>query len=143
MQIRSSNEAPTTTVSITIETHATTTTPAVITISTTLGTTATNARTVASSPFPPNGITFRPTLTATCRPQIWVQRISEGWTGMPPLKDADSGDSSLHALPSLLEEEVPENLGDEWRILHSFFLPGVRHPTDTNPLNQSGANSDH
>ena len=37
-----------------------------------------------------------------------------GWTGMPVLKDADSGDSSLHAPHSSLEEEVPENLGNEW-----------------------------
>ena len=29
---------------------------------------------------------------------------------MPPLQDADSGDSNLHAPPSSLEEEVSENL---------------------------------
>ena len=67
---------------------------------------------------------------------MWVQIISEGWTGMPPLQDADSGGSNLHAPPSSLEEEVPENLGDKWRILHPFNLPGVRHPTDATPLNQ-------
>ena len=66
---------------------------------------------------------------------MWVQIISEGWTGMPSLEDADSGDSNLHAPPSSLEEKVPENLGDEWRILHPFNLPGVRHPTDAT-LNQ-------
>ena len=44
---------------------------------------------------------------------MWVQRISEGWTGMPPLEDANSVDSSLHVPPFLLEEEVPESLGDE------------------------------
>ena len=55
---------------------------------------------------------------------------------MPPLEDADSGDSNLYAPPSSLEEEVPENLGDEWRILHPFNLPGVIHPTDATPLNQ-------
>ena len=65
-----------------------------------------------------------------------VQIASEGWTVMPPLEDADSGDSDLHAPPSSLEEEVPENLGDEWRILHPFDLPGIRHVTDTIPLNQ-------
>ena len=55
---------------------------------------------------------------------------------MPPLEDADSGDSNLHLPPSSLEEEVPENLGDEWRILYPLNLPGVRHPTDTTLLNQ-------
>ena len=133
MQIRSSNGAPTTTVSAMIETHAITNTPTVIATSTTLGTTATNARIGDSSPFPPNGTTFRPTVTTTSRPQIWVQRISEGWTCMLPLKDADSGDSNLHIPHSSLEEEVPENLGDEWRILHPFDLLALRHPTDTNP----------
>ena len=52
---------------------------------------------------------------------MWVQIISEGWTGMPPLQDADSGGSNLHAPPSSLEEEVPENLGDEWRI----YIPSI------------------
>ena len=73
---RSINETPTTTGSATIETYTITTTPAVITISAT--TMATNAGTADSSPFLPNGIPFRPTATATCRPQMWVQRISEG-----------------------------------------------------------------
>ena len=46
------------------------------------------------------------------------------------------GESSLPE-PSLLnEEEVPENLGHEWRVLHPFELPGVRFCTDTTPLNQ-------
>ena len=58
-----------------------------------------------------------------------------GGTGMPTLKDAGSGESSLHAPNSSLEEEVPENLGDKWRILHPFDLPGVGYPTDTTPLN--------
>ena len=99
-------------------------------------TTASNAGTGGSSPFPPNGTPFRPTATATCRPQTWVQRISEGWTGMPPHEDTDSGESNLHVPPSSLEEMVPENLGDEWKILHPFELPGVRHPADATPPNQ-------
>ena len=48
---------------------------------------------------------------------------------------SDSGESSLPE-PSLLEEEVPENLGCKWRILHPFELPGVRFPADTTPPNQ-------
>ena len=134
VQTRSVNEAPTTTEGATIETHTVTISPAVITTSTT--TTATNAGTGGSNPFPPNGTPFGPTATATYRPRMWVQRISEGWTGIPPHEDTDSGESNLHVPPSSLEEEVPENLGDEWRILHPFELPGVRHPTDATPPNQ-------
>ena len=55
---------------------------------------------------------------------------------MPLHENTDSGESNLHAPPSSLEEEVPENWDDEWRILHPFELPGVRHPTDVTPLNQ-------
>ena len=35
---------------------------------------------------------------------------SEGWTNVPPPDGTDSRESSLSG-PSLLEEEVPENLG--------------------------------
>ena len=38
--------------------------------------------------------------------------------------------------PSLLEEEVPENLGHKWRVLHPFEIPGVRFRTDNMPPNQ-------
>ena len=31
---------------------------------------------------------------------------------------------------------VPENLDDEWRILHPFKCSGVRHPIDSTPPNQ-------
>ena len=91
---------------------------------------ATNARTGDSSPFPPNGTTFRPGKTATCRPPKWVQRISEGWTGRPALKDADSGDSSLHGPSSSPEEEIIETWVMNGGFLPPFDLPGVRHPTD-------------
>ena len=121
MQTRSINETPTITEGATIETHTITTTPAAITTSTT--TTVSNAGTGGSTSFPSNGTPFRPTATTTCRPWTWVWRISEGWTGMLPDKDTDSGESNLHAPPSSLEEEVSENMGDEWRILHPFELP--------------------
>ena len=75
METRSINEAPGLQILLliftegaTIETHTITTTPAVITTSTT--TTVTNAGTGGSSPFLPNGTPFRPTATATCRPQM-------------------------------------------------------------------------
>ena len=35
-----------------------------------------------------------------------------------------------------LPEEIPDELGHEWRVLHQFDLPGVRFPTDTMPPNQ-------
>ena len=55
---------------------------------------------------------------------------------MPPLDGTDSGESSLPEPHLLVEEEVPENLGCKWRVLHPFELPGVRFPTDTTPPNQ-------
>ena len=66
---------------------------------------------------------------------MWEQRVSEGWTNVLPLDGTDSRKSSLPE-PSLLEEEVPENLGHEWRVLHPFELPRVKFPTDTTPPNQ-------
>ena len=75
-------------------------------------------------------------MTATCRPQTLVQRILEGWTSAPPPDGTESEESDLHEPPLALEEEVPENLGHEWRVLHPFELPGVGHPTYTAPPNQ-------
>ena len=94
-----------------------------VTMSTTSSTT-TITGTEAGSPrtFLPNGSPFRPTTTATCRQQMWVLGVSEGWTKVPPLDGTDSGESSLPE-PPILEEEVPENLGCEWRVLHPFELP--------------------
>ena len=46
------------------------------------------------------------------------------------------GESDLHGPPLSVEEQVPEILGHEWRVLHPFELPGVWHPTDTTPPNQ-------
>ena len=54
---------------------------------------------------------------------------------LPP-NGADSGESSLSEPSLLVEEEVPENLGHKWRVLHPFELPGVRFPTDATPPNQ-------
>ena len=34
-----------------------------------------------------------------------------------------------------LPEDIPDELGHEWRVLHPFDLPGVRFPTDTMPPN--------
>ena len=35
-----------------------------------------------------------------------------------------------------MPEDIPDELGHEWRVLHPFELPGVRFPTETTPLNQ-------
>ena len=97
-----------------------TSTPA---ITSTVPTTSTATMTTgaeAGSPrsFLPNGSPSRPTVPATCRPQMWVQRVSEGWTNVPPLDGTDLGESSLPEPSLLVEEEVLENLGHKWTVLH-------------------------
>ena len=44
--------------------------------------------------FLPNGSPPRPTATATCRPQTWVQHISEGQIEEHSQEDGDSEDSA-------------------------------------------------
>ena len=66
-----------------------------------------------------------------------MQRVSEGWTHVPPPEGTESGDSDLHEPSLSVEEEVPENLGHNWRVLHPFELSRVRFPTDTTPSNQN------
>ena len=74
-----------------------------------------------------------PTVTATCRPITWMQQLTEGQISKPWEEENYSGDSSvIETLP----EDIPDELGFEWRVLHPFDLPGVRFPTDTTPLNQ-------
>ena len=72
----------TTTGGATIATCTLTTTSTVLCTSTT--TTAAGIGMGSPNPFLSNGSPSRPNVTATCRPQTWVQRISEGWTGTPP-----------------------------------------------------------
>ena len=108
-------------------------TPTIPTTSAT--TTITGSEVRSPRMFIPNGSPSRPTAMATCRPQMWVQHVSEGWTNGPPLDGTGSAESSLSE-HSLLEEGVPENLGHEWRVLHPFKIPGVRFPTDNTPPNQ-------
>ena len=106
-----SEEVPiTTTGGTTVETSMLTITSTVPTTSTT---TAAGAGMGSLSPFFPNGSPSRPTVTATCRPWTWVQRVLEGWTGAHPLDDTELGESDLHEPPSWVEEVVPENLGHE------------------------------
>ena len=66
---------------------------------------------------------------------MWVQYVLEGQINEPSQEGADSAGSS----PSehyVLVEEIPEELGHEWRVLHPFEIPGVRFPMDNTPPNQ-------
>ena len=96
-------------------------------------TTKTEAR--SSRTFLPNRSPFRPTTTATCRPQMWVQHVLEGQINELSQEGADSVGSSPSE-PYVLAEEIPEQLGHEWRVLHPFKIPGVRFPMDNTPPNQ-------
>ena len=82
-----------------------------------------------------NGSPSRPTATATCRPWTWVHHVSEGQINEPSQEGTGSAESSLTE-PYLLAEGIPEELGQEWRVLHPFEIPGVRFPTDNTPPNQ-------
>ena len=44
---------------------------------------------------------------------------------------SESNTSIVETLP----EDIPDELGHEWRVLHLFELPGVRFPIDTMPPN--------
>ena len=76
-----------------------------------------------------------PTVTAMCRPRTWMQQLTEGQTNEPRREDASSSESNT-SMVEMLPEEIPDELGHEWRVLHPFDLPGVRFPTDTMPPNQ-------
>ena len=97
-------------------------------------TTITETETRGPRTFLPNGSPSRPTATATCRPQTWVQHVLEGQINYPPPEGTGSAESSLSE-PYLLAEGNPENLGHEWRILHPFEIPGVKFHTDNTPPN--------
>ena len=129
------NEVPTTTtVSVSqIDTPPVSSVP-VVTEPTELETTSTRT-------FLPNGSPPRPTATATCRPQTWVQCISEGQIEEHSQEDGDSED--IATLEPLVLEGLPDELGPEWRVLHPFEIPGVRFPTgDTPPTHRRLAEND-
>ena len=83
----------------------------------------------------PEGSPSQPTITATCRPRTWMQQITEGQTNEPMREDADSNESTTSATETL-PEEIPDELGHEWKVLHPFELPGVRFSMDSTPPNQ-------
>ena len=80
----------------------------------------------------PKGSPSCPTVTATCRPRTWMQQLTEGQTNEPIRGDASSSESNTSTVETL-PEEIPDELGREWRVLHLFELPGVRFPTETTP----------
>ena len=83
----------------------------------------------------PEGSPSCPTVTATCRPRTWMQQLTEGQTNEPRREDDSSSESNTSVVETL-PEDIPDELGHEWRVLHLFDLPGVRFPTDTMPSNQ-------
>ena len=83
----------------------------------------------------PEGSLSHPTVTATCRPRTWMQQLTEGQINEPRREDASSSESTTSTVETL-PEDIPDELGHEWRVLHPFELPGVRFPTDTMPPNQ-------
>ena len=96
---------------------------------------ATETKTRSPRTFLPSGSPSRPTAMATCWPRIWVQCISEGQINEPTQEDTHSTGSSATET-SVIAVRVPEELGQEWRILHPFEIPGVTFPTDATPPNQ-------
>ena len=118
------SEVPTTTV----VTTTTTTTPPISTDMTLIGTSSPRVSLL-------EGSSSHPTVVATCRPRTWMQQLTEGQTTEPQREGTSSSEHEL-SLVETLPEEIPDELGHEWRVLHPFDLPGVRFPTDTTPSNQ-------
>ena len=83
----------------------------------------------------PEGSPSCPTVTATCRPRTWMQQLTEGQTTELRREDASSSESNT-SIVETLPEDIPDELGCEWRVLHLFDLPGVRFLTDTMSPNQ-------
>ena len=64
-----------------------------------------------------------------------MQQITKGQTNEPTREDTGSNESTTSAIETL-PEEIPDELGHEWRVLHPFELPRVRFPMDSTPPNQ-------
>ena len=74
-------------------------------------------------------------VTATCRPRTWMQQLTERQTN-EPTREGDLNESIDSSETNVILEEIPDELGCEWRVLHPFELPGVRFRTDSTPSNQ-------
>ena len=66
----------------------------------------------------PEGSPSHPVVTATCRPRTWMQQITEGQTNAPT-REEDSDESNPSDI-NIIPEEIPDDLGHEWRVLHPF-----------------------
>ena len=64
-----------------------------------------------------------------------MQQIMEGQIN-EPTRGGDSNESDDSSETNIIPEEIPDELGHEWRVLLPFELAGVRFPTDSTPLNQ-------
>ena len=64
-----------------------------------------------------------------------MQQITEGQINEPTRENASSSESNPSTI-EVLPEEIPDELGCKWRVLHPFELPGVRLPLDSTPPNQ-------
>ena len=64
-----------------------------------------------------------------------MQQLTEGQTTEPQREGTSSSEHDLSPVETL-PEEIPDELGHKWRVLHPFDLPGVRFPTNTTPSNQ-------
>ena len=67
----------------------------------------------------PEGSPSHPTVTAPCRPRTWMQQIAEGQINEPRREDAHSSESNTSTIETL-PEDIPDELGHEWRVLHPF-----------------------
>ena len=61
-----------------------------------------------------------------------MQQLTEGQIMESRRENASSSESNTSAIETL-PEDIPDELGHEWRVLHPFELPGVRFPMDTMP----------
>ena len=79
----------------------------------------------------PEGSPSCPTVTATCKPRTWMQQLTEGHINGPRREDVSSSESNT-SIVETLPEDIPDELGCEWRVLHPFDLPGMRFPNRYN-----------
>ena len=63
----------------------------------------------------PEGSPSHPTVTATCRSRTWMQQLTEGQINEPRREDTSSSESNTSAVETLLED-IPDELGHEWRV---------------------------
>ena len=66
--------------------------------------------------FLPSRLPPRPTATATLRPRMLEQRLSEGQIDTQSRDDISSEENDT--LEPLVIEGLPDELGPEWRVLH-------------------------